>query len=194
MGLSAKWQVMIGAFAFCWLLYFIIPCFGEATCFGAISNLFTAEAVNFVFLTILFLTVSVVAADAADFLCIRVRRLPWFRPRLGEVLVKRGFITKDDLSAALEEQRLAIGDILVQAGKLTARELDQAVEHNRSRAGMRIDEALVELGYASAEDVSWALERSNRRLGKILVEKGLITDSDVRRILRRMWYARFRGL
>ena len=190
MGLRAKWQVIAGIFALCWLLYFTVPCFGEATCFGAISNLFTAEAVNFIFLTVLFLTISVLTADAADFVYLRLRRLPWFRPRLGEVLVRRGFITTSELSAALQEQRLGIGNILLQAGKVSAMELDHAAELQRSRDGMHIGEALVELGYLSSQDLSWAQERSNRKLGKILVEKGLITESDLRRTLGRMWYGR----
>ncbi|MGD8366600.1 MAG: hypothetical protein PVG78_03075 [Desulfobacterales bacterium] len=193
MGFRAKWQLIIGIFTACWLVYFLVPCFGQQACFDRISNLFDSEVFNLVFLMILFLTVSALAADAVEFFFVRMRRLPWFRPRLGEILVARGFISETELTSALDEQRLRIGDILLQAGRSTAQELEHAAEYSRSQAGMRIGEALVELGYATEDDISWALKRSNRKLGEVLVEKGLINEFDLRHTLGRMWYVRFRG-
>ena len=194
MGLRAKWQVIIGVFALCWLLYFLIPCLGNPQCLGFISDLFATEAFNFIFLTVLFLTISVVATDVVEYFYMRVRRLPWFRPRLGEVLVQKGFITKEELAEALDEQRLRIGDVLLESGRCTHPELEHAADYLRSRDGMRMGEALIELGYASEKDVTWALKRSNRKLGEVLVEQGLLTEYDLRRTLGRMWYGRFRGL
>ncbi len=193
MGFRAKWQLIIGVFTGCWLLYFLVPCFGQQASFTRISNLFDSEVFNLIFLMILFLTVSALAADAAEFIYVRVRRLPWFRPRLGEILVARGFITEAELTSALDEQRLRIGDILFQDERCTAPELDHAADYARSHPGMRIGEALVELGYATEQDISWALKRSNRKLGEVLVEQGLINEFDLRRTLGRMWYSRLRG-
>ncbi len=191
MGLRGKWQIIGSVFALCWLLYFLIPCVTRRECFLYISDIFESEAINLVFLMVVFLTVSVLAADAAEVVYVRLRRLPWFRPRLGEILVAQGFISDDELSAALDEQKLRTGDVLARAGIVGPLELEHAIDYQRSHEGMRIGEALVELGYVSQQDVSWALAQINRRLGKILVERGLITESDLRRVLSRMWYGRF---
>ena len=76
MGFRVKWQLIIGLFTACWLLYFLVPCFARQECFTRISNLFDSEVFNLVFLMILFLTVSALAADAVEFLYVRLRRLP----------------------------------------------------------------------------------------------------------------------
>jgi hypothetical protein len=191
---KSKWQITVGAFVACWVLYFLIPCIRGGQCLATLSDLFESEAVNLIFLMTLFLAVSILAADAVEFLYLRLRRLPWFRPRLGEILVTRGFISDAELSDALEEQRLRIGELLAKNGRVTSMELDRAADFQQSRQGLRFGEALVELGYASPHDVSWALERRNRKLGKILVEQGLITEYDLRRTLGRRWYGRNFGL
>lgn len=193
MGLRPKWQVMVGAFALCWLIYFTAPCIAEKECFSRLSNLFDSEAINLIFLMVLFLTVSLLAGDLVDLVYRRIRKTRWFRPRLGEVLVDRGFITRPELEAALDEQKLRIGDLLLQAGKITPKQQEKAVEYQRSHSKKRMCEVLVELGYVTKDDVAWALQRSNRKLGSILVERGLITDADLRRMLGRMWYGRYRG-
>lgn len=192
--MKAKWQIIVGVFTVCWVLYFLIPCIRGGRCLAEISDLFESDAINLVLLMTLFLTASVLAADAAEFFYLRVRRLPWFRPRLGEILVARGFITEPELSEALEEQRLRIGELLAKNGRVSTIELDRAADLQQSRQGLRFGEALVELGYASPHDVSWALERRYRKLGKILVEQGLISEYDLRRTLGRMWYGRNLGL
>ncbi|MGD8367590.1 MAG: hypothetical protein PVG78_08110 [Desulfobacterales bacterium] len=194
MSTKAKWQITVSVFVVCWVLYFLIPCVKGRQCLAEISNLFESDAVNLIFLMTLFLTLSVLAADAAEFFFLRLRRLPWFRPRLGEILVTRGFITESELCCALEEQRLRIGELLAKYGRVSTIELDQAADLQRSREGLRFGEALLELGYVSSHDVSWALERRNRKLGKILVEQGLINEYDLRRTLGRMWYGRNFGL
>ena len=194
MSLKAKWHFTVAIFTVCWVLYFLLPWVGRQPYFSALSSVFENEAFNLIFLMIFFLTVSVLAADLTEFLYVRLRRLKWFRPRLGEILVAQGFITDVELSAALDEQKLRIGDVLARAGRVTQLELEHAADHRQSRAGMRMGEALIELGYASHQDVAWALDRINRKLGKILVERGLITEFDLRRTLGRMWYGRNHGL
>jgi hypothetical protein len=189
-----KWQVIVGVFVACWILYFVVPCITRQLCLDRLSNLFAAEALNLVFLMILFLTISILAADAAEYLYLRVRRLPWFRPRLGEVLVTRGFITEQELSAALAEQKLRIGELLQQAGRAAPIDIERALEYQQSCEGVRIGEALVELGCISRQDVSWALTRLHRKLGKILLDQQLISEFDLRRTLGRMWYGRNHGL
>jgi hypothetical protein len=195
-GLSAKakWRLIVGAFIACWVFYFLIPCIRGKQCIAAISNLFESDVFNLAFLMFLFLFVSILATEAAAFTYLRLRRLPWFRPRLGEILVNHGFISESELSTALEEQRLRIGELLAWHGRVSTSELAHAADHQRSKGGIRFGEALVELGYASPNDVSWALEHRNRKLGEILVDHGLITDYDLRRTLGRMWYGHNFGL
>jgi len=62
------------------------------------------------------------------------------------------------------------------------------------RPNRRLGTLLIELGHCTEKDVQWAYHRINRKLGKILIEKGLITDFDLKRVLGRMWYGRYRGL
>ena len=194
LSLKAKWQLTASVFSVCWLLYFLIPWFARDSIFTTLSSVFETEVFNLVFLMVLFLTVSVLAADAAECFYVRLRRIPWFRPRLGEILVNRGFITEEELAMALDEQQLRIGDVLARAGKVTPLELEHAADYQQSRKGMRLGEALSELGYASPADIAWALEQIHRKLGKILVEQGLINEFDLRRTLGRMWYGRNHGL
>lgn len=194
MRLTTKWQFIVGTFTLCWMSYFLVPCIGFEVYSAGISDFFDSEAFNFVFLTMLFLTVSVLSADAAEAVYLRIRRFPWFRPRLGEVLVARGFISHAELDEALSEQKLRIGDVLLQAGKVDSGELEKALDYQRSFQGIRVGEVLVKHGYVTKEDVFWALQRSNRKLGRILIERGLITEYDLHRILGRMWYGRNHGL
>jgi len=194
MRLTTKWQFIVVTFTLCWISYFLVPCIGFGAYSAGISDLFESEAFNFAFLMMLFLTVSVLSADAAETAYLWIRRFPWFRPRLGEILVKRGFISHDELDEALSEQKLRIGDMLLQAGKLAPGELEQALDYQRSLQGIRVGEALVKLGYVSKEDVFWALQRSNRKLGRILIERGLITEYELHQILGRLWYGRNHGL
>ncbi len=193
MGLKPKWQVTVGVFASCWLFYFALPCFGEKEGVSRISNFFDSEAANLVFLMILFLTVSLLAGDLVDLVYRWIKKTRWFRPRLGEVLVARGFISRAELEEALDEQKLRIGDLLLQTGKISSRQQEKAVAYQRSHEKIRMGEVLVELGFVSKDDVNCALQRSNRKLGSILVERGLIAEVDLRRMLGRMWYGRFRG-
>ena len=191
---TTKWQIIIGTFALCWLLYFIMPHIGYDSFFAKISNLSGSEPFNFIFLMLLFLMVSLVFAEATEWACKRIRRFPRFRPRLGEVLLQGGFISSAELDDALDEQKLRIGDVLLQAGKLAPSQLDQALDYQQSLEGIRVGEALVKLGYVSSEDVFWALGQSNRKLGRILVDRGLIAEYDLHRMLGWMGYSRDHGL
>jgi hypothetical protein len=194
MRLTTKWQVIIGTFTMCWMLYFLVPCTGQGACFAKMSDLFESDAFNLAFLMVLFLTVSLLSADAAEAVYFRARRLPWFRPRLGEVLHAQGFISRDELEDALNEQKLRIGEVLLKAGRVSEPELSHAIDYHRSHAGVRVGEALIALGYASKTEIAWALDRSNRKLGKILVDRGRITEQELHRILGRIWYGRNHGL
>jgi hypothetical protein len=191
---KTKWHLILAVFLLCWLVFLGIPYLVDNPTLLPITNLFQNESANLVFLMVLFLMVSLVAADLFEFLYGRARRLKWFRPRLGEVLVSRGFITREDLDEALELQRLRIGDMLVRLGKITPDQLEDALARKHGGSDKRIGDILRDMKVAEDRDIEIATAKINRKLGKVLVEKGLITEYDLKRILGRMWYSRDRGL
>lgn len=104
--------------------------------------------------------------------------------KLGNILVKDGYITEEDLNEALAEQQERIGDILVKSGHISPQQLEQALESQCKSSG-KFGEILIKNGYATREDVNWALGKLNRKLGEILREKGLISEHNLYWILRR---------
>ena len=104
------------------------------------------------------------------------------KPKLGEVLISEGYVTKGVLEKALSEQGLRLGDVLLQADRITAQQLDHALDCQK-RVSTRLGEILKVLGYSVAEDINWALSRMKRKLGEILTEKGLLTDYQLDRVL-----------
>jgi len=56
---------------------------------------------------------------------------PWGKPKLGKLLVQNGYVSKEQLEEALEEQKLRIGEILVLSGRLTLKQLDESLERQK---------------------------------------------------------------
>lgn len=119
------------------------------------------------------------------------------RRKLGELLTLSGKITKKQLNEALRIQRETgekIGEILVKRGYLNERELKaflafQAIQEDREfPKRFRIGEILVSLGLVTEEAVSKALEiqklHPHKELGEILVESGFLTPKDVKKGLK----------
>jgi len=188
MSRAAKWHLSIVLFSAFWLLYLVLPLFVLNNPLAEISDIFENEVANLIFLMILFLGISVGLADAADYFVSWVRRLRWFRPKLGQLLVTKGFITQEELDTALKEQNLRIGEILLQAGVVTREQLEEALLQQKNGSKGKLGQILRQLGYATERDIRWALNRITRKLGKILIEKELVAEDDIKRILGRMWY------
>jgi len=112
----------------------------------------------------------------------RLRTSRWFRPKLGEILVSKGYLTDKKLQDALSEQGFRIGEVLVQGGRINTKQLNHALGQQKKDPGST-GEILIKLGYATEEDIIWALNRMERRLGRILRDKGYLTDHEVRRML-----------
>ncbi len=70
--------------------------------------------------------------------------------KLGEALVALHFLTAQELTDFLNNQRktLMMGDLLVKAGKITFQQLQETLKEQK-RSGSRFGEALVTLGYLS---------------------------------------------
>jgi hypothetical protein len=112
-----------------------------------------------------------------------------FVPKLGEVMVSRGYVTKEQLKEALSEQRLRLGEVLIKAGLITTEQLEHALDYQKVEK-KKLGEILRELGYSTDEKIIWALRKMNRRLGEIFVEKGFYTKIEINRVLARMRYKR----
>lgn len=106
--------------------------------------------------------------------------------KLGNILVKDGYITDDDLDEALYEQQQRIGDILVKSGRISSQQLEQALEIQKKSSG-RLGQILVDRGFVTIEDIDWALGKLGRKLGEILRDKGLISGHNLYWILYRQF-------
>jgi hypothetical protein len=184
----------IGTFLGCWVLLFFVPFLFQGRPLAELTRLATGVIANYLLLTFIFAAVSVVAALTADWTFTRLRRLRPFQPKLGQILVRRGYITEEQLEEGLALQKMRLGELLINFGGLTEAQLDEALlrqetDENRKRLG----EILKELGYASPREVQWASERVHQKLGRILVGLGLISKEELRRVLGRQWYGRKRS-
>ncbi|GAB4369023.1 MAG: hypothetical protein Kow00128_14860 [Deltaproteobacteria bacterium] len=87
--------------------------------------------------------------------------------RVGEILVRRGILSRPELDAVLAFQDhqergggtpspFRLGEILVATGQITRRQLDISLSR-QARSGSRLGELLVDSGYAAPQQVSRGL-------------------------------------
>ena len=90
-------------------------------------------------------------ADASSFL------------RIGEVMVKLGYLSADALVEALRDfkAQLRLGELLISAGEIRFLQLLDAMEEQR-RTGDSIGHVLVNMGWCTQEAVDEALEIQQR--------------------------------
>lgn len=173
MSLKARLYLVIIIFASLFPVYFLLMALSGA------DNLFLRYArVPYGFLMIS----SVLLLFAFAFcwlliLIIHLKRL-LIRPRLGEILVAEGYITKEELKWALSEQSLRVGEVLINEGHITDEELNEALDVQK-KAPVMIGEILKEMGYVTDEDINEALVKRERRIGKILIDMGILSDHDI---------------
>jgi hypothetical protein len=113
--------------------------------------------------------------------CFTLKKLlstSWFKPKLGNVGIREGYLTAEHLREALDEQKLRIGEILVRSGRVSTEQLNQTIKRQK-KGSAPLGQILRDLGYATKEDIEWALSRMHRRLGEILREKGMLTTDDL---------------
>ena len=117
---------------------------------------------------------------------------------IGELLVRAGRLTREQLEAALVAQRdagLRLGELLVKKGWLSEPELRALLAFQKrlgkvgaDRAGpLQLGNLLVASGAISAEQLQFALvhhRQSNQRLGDALVRSGFATEHQVEQGLR----------
>lgn len=191
MARNAKYYLAAGIFLVCWVLYLLLPSFFQYHNIVKLTDIFENESANFIFLMFSLLAISLGLSELLHFFYDIIRKLVIFKPKIGKVLVTRGYITEEQLKEALVEQSLKIGEILIEAGHITMEQLNKALKYQK-KSGKKLGEVLKELGYSTDVEIHWASKKVKRKLGKILVDKGLLTYQDVKRIMGRIYYEHFR--
>lgn len=120
---------------------------------------------------------------------------------LGQILIDAGFITSQDLEAALETQwrtNEPLGGILVKKGLLRQQELDAVLAVQRDLATLKdafsaaagdpqpIGELLLSAGRIRSNDIEDALSeqaKTSERIGQIFLKRGLVTASELDAVL-----------
>jgi len=150
--------------------------------YAQLAAVFQSFWANFLLLVVFLVAASFCLYSAACFCCKRLLRTPWGKPKLGKLLVQDGYVSKEELEEALEEQKLRIGEILVLSGRLTLEQLDESLERQK-QVSRKLGEVLIELGFSTQKDVDWALHIMERRLGEILRQRGLLKEEDIEWLL-----------
>lgn len=109
--------------------------------------------------------------------------------RLGEALLDLGYITRAQLSQALDYQRVngnRLGAICVQLGFLSQAQLDEVLLKRRAIPKERLGDMLVTSGVITAQQLESALDmqlKSGGRLGDILLYLNCATEEELYRAL-----------
>jgi hypothetical protein len=160
------------------LIYLAIASFSPGSSIARLGASFDDLWMNFIFLSFILL---LAALTLHVLTCLSLKKLlstKWFKPKLGNVVIREGYLTKEQLDEALDEQKLRIGEILVQSGRLSNEQLNQTLERQK-KVYAPLGQILRDLGYATSEDVDWALSKMGRKLGQILREKRILTTEDL---------------
>jgi MSHA biogenesis protein MshE len=112
--------------------------------------------------------------------------------RIGDLLIEKGVITKEQLVEALKRQKESgqkLGKVLVDMGAITS---EQAMEHlgqqRMPRSKVRLGDLLVEKGVISDQQLKQALDeqkKSGHKLGRTLTNLGLVTEDQILDLLSR---------
>ena len=103
--------------------------------------------------------------------------------KLGELLVKEGLITAEQLEEAVAVQKkqqiyMPLGEICVDLKFITRDQLRKTLGTHQKR--IALGELLTNLGLVTPEQVREALQEqkvTRKKIGQILVEKGFLTDN-----------------
>jgi hypothetical protein len=173
MNFKSKIWLFIAIFFAFFIAYLLLPIFFPTSDLIGFYDFFKYPII-LIFL-IISLCLALILTLLADILYSEARR---WKPKIGEALIAEGFITQEDLKAALLEQSRRMGEILVEAGRITPEQRDQALKRQKN-TNETIGVVLIQLGYARQEDIDWALKQIKRKLGEILKDKNAISDYDL---------------
>ncbi len=109
--------------------------------------------------------------------------------RIGDLLVERGLITKDQLEAAFQEKAKSnklLGEVIIDLGFITEQALSAVLAEATKPTTARIGDLLVARGLISKDQLEVAFQeksKSNKLLGELLVELGFITEQALSAVL-----------
>jgi type II secretory ATPase GspE/PulE/Tfp pilus assembly ATPase PilB-like protein len=108
--------------------------------------------------------------------------------RIGDVLVERGLISKEQLEVAFAEKaksKKLLGEVLIELGFVTERALS-GVLADKPAPTVRIGDLLLERGLISKDQLELAFSekaKSTKLLGELLVDMGFITEQALSSVL-----------
>jgi len=117
------------------------------------------------------------------------------RKLLGALLVQSGYITNEQLSHVIEEQKRSgekLGEVFKRLGILTERQLNALLDFQLNQevahdSPLRLGELLVATGHITREQLRHALylqTLSNKKLGDVLVESGYVRPYRIKKGIR----------
>lgn len=126
----------------------------------------------------------VTAGELED--ALRVQNADPERP-LGEILVAQHSATPSQIREALREQLSdsRLGQILLRIGSVTAEQLEEALDGQATIGGL-LGETLVAQGACDNDQIAWALSQQNaeKRFGSFLLRRRLITPEQLDQAMR----------
>lgn len=179
MGARTKIFLFVAIFYAVLLTYLAVVFLAPSSQLGRMATLFQNFWLNFIILGLAIFFATVVLFFLLWSFWARFGKTRWGHPRLGELLVTDGYITKKQLKDALAEQELRMGEVLVEAGRVAREQLREALALQKKSPAQRLGDILKEKGYAGEDDVFWALGKTQRKLGEILQEKRLVSEYDL---------------
>ena len=117
----------LGTFLGCWLLQFTLPYVVHSSPMNQLAQLTDGAAVNFILLNLIFAVLAFAIVSFSITLHSFFCSLRLFRPRIGDILIRGGHITQEQLRWALSLQKMRIGELLVHLGCITETELNDAL-------------------------------------------------------------------
>lgn len=126
----------------------------------------------------------VTAGELED--ALRVQHADPDRP-LGEILVAQHSATPSQIRESLREQLSdsRLGQILLRIGSVTAEQLEEALDSQAALGGL-LGETLVVQGACDSDQIAWALSQQNaeKRFGSFLLRRRLITPEQLDQAMR----------
>ena len=112
---------------------------------------------------------------------------------LGEYLIEKGIITKEDLDNALYEQkknRIPLGQLALQTDMITPQEMFRLLSGQRKRGqdAPSFGQLAIELDILTKKDIDSLLKlqfQSGELLGDVLVSIGVLSKSELFQALRK---------
>ena len=114
-------------------------------------------------------------------------------PHLGELLVDRQIVSKEEVQEGLNEQenkrQQPLGEYLRSKAIITTNELEASLRNQKTTPNLRLGEILIHENIITEEQLMEALQAQQddrgKQIGQILIEQGLVSESDIQQGLSR---------